>query len=359
MPARRRSSPQVIESAGAPRCQNGTLWHRIAGRYAGFTPVGTVRKRGKSWRAEVCVEGRRASSSFATKAEAANWILRQEAEFTGTATGHTFADACAKFAREVSPKRKGERWERMRLGRWALSRIGLRPIAKMTPADLGAWRDERLAEVSPGTVRREMGLMVDVFTIARREWGWVKASPLADVRRPPNPPARRRRITDDEIEAMTRALGVAEGLWTFTITNRIGLAFLFALETAMRSGEIIGMHWRDVNLAQRFVTLPRTKNGDRREVALSGRAVEILEALPREDGPCFGLRADQRDALFRKARNRAGLSGFTFHDTRATAIHRLSKKLDVLQLARMIGHRDINSLRHYYAESAAEIARLL
>lgn len=321
--------------------------------------MGTVRKRGKSWRAEVCVDSRRASASFATKSEAAAWVLRQEAEFTGTATGHTFAQACARFAAEVSPKRRGERWERLRLTKWAQGPLGLRPLGKLTPADLGAWRDARLAEVRPGTVRREMGLMVDVFTIARREWGWIKSSPMPDVRRPPNPPARRRRITDDEIAAMSAALGVSETLHAFTVTNRIGLAFLFALETAMRSGEVLGLHWKDVNVQTRVATLPRTKNGDRREVPLSLRALEILAALPREDGPCFGVNASQRDALFRKARNRAGLSGFTFHDSRATAIWRLSKKLDVLQLARMIGHRDINSLRAYYHESAEEMARLL
>lgn len=321
--------------------------------------MGTLTKRGKSWRAQVCVDRRRASATFATKAEAAAWAMRQEAEFTGTATGHTFAQACERFAREVSPRRRGRRWEVLRLNKWAQVPLGLRPLARLSPADLGAWRDERLASVGPGTVRREMGLMVDVFTIARREWGWIKASPMPDVRRPPNPPARRRRITPDEVAAMSAALGVSERLHAITITNRIGLAFLFALETAMRSGEVLGLHWRDVSPQTRVATLPRTKNGDRREVPLSARALEILDALPKGDGPCFALRPDQRDALFRKARNAAGLSGFTFHDTRATAIWRLSKKLDVLQLARMIGHRDINSLRHYYAESAEEMARLL
>lgn len=158
---------------------------------------------------------------------------------------------------------------------------------------------------------------------------------------------------------MAKALTVGERLHAFTATARVGLAFLFALETAMRSGEILGLRWPDVHEEKRYVVLPRTKNGDRREVPLSARALEILAVLPRSDGPCFGLDAAQRDALFRKARDKAGLSGFTFHDTRATAIWRLSKKLDVLQLARMIGHRDINSLRHYYAESAEEIARLL
>lgn len=321
--------------------------------------MATIRKRGRRWRAEVCIDYRRASASFATKAEAAAWAIRQEAEFTGTATGHTFAQACIRFGQEVSPKRRGARWELLRLRKWALSPLGLRPIAKITPADLGGWRDARLEIVSAGTVRREMGLMVDLFTIARREWGWIKASPMPDVRRPPNPAARRRRLTDDEVAAMTAALGLGDGLHAITVTARVGLAFLFALETAMRSGEVLGLHWPDVHEARRFVVLPRTKNGDRREVPLSARALELLTVLPREGGPCFRLRDTQRDALFRKARNAAGLSGFTFHDTRATAIWRLSKKLDVLQLARMIGHRDINSLRAYYAESAEEMAALL
>jgi hypothetical protein len=48
-----------------------------------------------------------------------------------------------------------------------------------------------------------------------------------------------------------------------------------------------------------------------------------------------------------------------FHDSRAEAIWRLSKKLDILQLARIIGHRDLKSLMIYYHEPASEIARQL
>ena len=44
------------------------------------------------------------------------------------------------------------------------------------------------------------------------------------------------------------------------------------------------------------------------------------------------------------------------HDARSEAITRLSKKLDVLALARIIGHRDIKSLMFYYAESADAMA---
>ena len=104
------------------------------------------------------------------------------------------------------------------------------------------------------------------------------------------------------------------------------------------------------------VILPKTKNGDQREVPLSARAREIMAALPRDRPTCFDLNAKSRDTLWRKARDAAELGDLHFHDSRAEAIWRLSKKLDVLELARVIGHRDIKSLMIYYETSADELA---
>jgi integrase len=50
------------------------------------------------------------------------------------------------------------------------------------------------------------------------------------------------------------------------------------------------------------------------------------------------------------------LADLHFHDSRAEAIFRLSKRLDVLELARMVGHRDPRSLMLYYATTADELA---
>lgn len=47
------------------------------------------------------------------------------------------------------------------------------------------------------------------------------------------------------------------------------------------------------------------------------------------------------------------------HGCGPAARGRLSKKLDVFELARVIGHRDVNSLLIYYRESASAIARKL
>lgn len=64
-------------------------------------------------------------------------------------------------------------------------------------------------------------------------------------------------------------------------------------------------------------------------------------------------------AAIRQARDRAGLADLHFHDSRATAITRLAKRLDVLELARMVGHRDLRMLQVYYRETAEELAAKL
>jgi integrase len=53
---------------------------------------------------------------------------------------------------------------------------------------------------------------------------------------------------------------------------------------------------------------------------------------------------------------RATINGCHFHDARSEAVTRLSKKLDVLELARVIGHRDLKSLMLYYSSNPDDIA---
>ena len=73
----------------------------------------------------------------------------------------------------------------------------------------------------------------------------------------------------------------------------------------------------------------------------------------------FCINSNSLDALFRKYRDKAGISGLHFHDTRHEAITRLAKKLNVLDLARMVGHKKLNQLMTYYNESAEELAKKL
>lgn len=94
---------------------------------------------------------------------------------------------------------------------------------------------------------------------------------------------------------------------------------------------------------------------------LSRRAAELLRLLPEVPAaaPLFGTTARSLDALFRKGKKRAMIEDGTFHDTRHLAITRLATKLNVLDLARMVGHRDLRQLQVYYNEKSDVIATRL
>lgn len=324
--------------------------------------MASIRRNGKHWRVQLARQGTRESATFATKAEAAAWAHQRESELTGARLPTKTLDAAlASYARDKAPSLGGARWAKNKLANLRQYPLALKPLASITGPDIALWRDERLAgprlrgkgPVSPATVNRELNLLRSVLEYARADLGWLRVNPMTGLKRPKNPASRKRRISQAEIDAICKGLGYVSGP-PETVSQRVALAFLFALETAMRGGEITRLQWAHVGKLS--VHLPKTKNGDARDVALSVRAREILALLPRESGPVFGLTDSQKDALFRKGRKVANLH---FHDSRAEAIWRLSKKLDVLELARMIGHRNIASLMLYYQTTADELAAKL
>ena len=322
--------------------------------------MASFRKRGTSWEAFVARKGIRKTGTFDTKAEAVAWATQVEAEILagrrGAVPDKTLGQLLERYAEEVSATKRGERWERMRIGLLCRDELARVRLPELNASHFAAWRDRRLRAVSAASVRREWTLLHHALNVAVKEWRWLAENPLAGVRRPAPPRARDRRLSDDEIERLLFALGYDYDATPATATARVGAALLFAIETAMRAGEIVGLTWDRVNPEGCCCRLPLTKNGTAREVPLSAEALRILRQLPRGEGKVFGLSGDLLDALFRKAKARAMIEDLHFHDARHEAITRLSKKLDVLDLARMVGIRDLRILMVYYNATATEIA---
>lgn len=320
-------------------------------------------RRGEKWRAEVHVRGQRMSATFSIKRQALDWIAKTEDDLlSGPVSRPTMRTALDRYADEPSRSR----WDILRLTAFRREDWAALPINEVSPKILAAWRDKRLESVSPGTVLREMTLLRAVFEAARRDWEWIAKNPLSDVRKPSAPQPRNRLITEAEQAEMVRALGYKGEVRT--VSDEVAVAFLLALETGMRLGELIALTWKDVDTFRRVAKLHKSKTGPGRDVALSMAAVDLFEVMRRKrlvrvrtirKGCVFNITSDTLGTLFRRARDRAGLSGFTFHDARSAAITRLAQRLDVLDLARMIGHQDINSLRIYYRPNAETIAERL
>ncbi|MFM0647966.1 site-specific integrase [Paraburkholderia bryophila] len=327
----------------------------------------------RTWRAQVAKRGVRLSGTFSTKAAATAWAVEKESEIMkGTHQGagsRTVADLFDEYAKRVSNGKLGGHWEltRFKAFKKNFPDLAAKLLTEVSSHDWGIWRDARLGgtdamrPVGAGSVIREVNLFSAAFQTACKEWKWIAASPLTDMKRPKDPLPRARVYRQEEIDRLILCAGYEFDQTPTTKTARVACALLFALETAMRAGEIVGMDWKHVDEKRRFVHLPRTKTGIPRDVPLSPRALEIIGQLrplkDAQEGAVFGLDSDGLAALFQKIKTAAGIDGATFHDTRRTALTRMAKIFSVLELAKISGHRDIRILSEvYYAPEAADLA---
>ncbi|MFM8899050.1 MAG: tyrosine-type recombinase/integrase [Burkholderiales bacterium] len=321
-----------------------------------------LRKQGAKWRAEVERNGVRRSASFDTKTAAQLWALQEEAEILSEKNGafpkKTFADALDRYALEVSSGKAGQRFELLRMQ--ALKRdypalAGKRLVDVSTP-DLAAWRDARLAKVSKGSVQRDINLFAHVFTKAVDEWQWAASSPFKGLQAPGDNPPRDRLPTLSEIRRILRWLGFKTGMLPKSTQEEAAFAFLLSLRTGMRAGEVLQLGPSVV--AGSVATVKHKmqyRTGRPRRVPLSRHALRLLKGF---NG--FTISSESLDVLFRRARDSLLIDDLHFHDARAYALTLFSKRVDVMELARISGHKDLRILLTvYYRTTEEEIAARL
>lgn len=326
--------------------------------------MASFRQHGKGWQGRIRRRGYPdITKVFEARQDAEKWARVLESEIdkgqfvsVSEAQRTTLGDLIARYLVEVTPSMKGAAEDAIRLKAIMRKPIVRWSMANLSASRIAAFRDERLKEVSGGTVIRELAYLSAIINHARREWGINVPNPVQMVRKPPSPQARSRVLTEEEVTRLLDALEPSgrRSHWTKP-------AVQLALATAMRRGELLSLRWENVDLVGRAAFLPDTKNGDSRTVPLLSAALQVLAALPRHiSGVVFPVKAFTLDAAFKRGLKRAGLEVVRFHDLRRTAITRMAEKLpNVIELAAVSGHKSLMVLRRYYRPTAAELAQKL
>lgn len=326
--------------------------------------MASFRQRGGKWQARVLRNGYPdQTKTFETKADAEKWARTVESEIDkgqfvsiNEAQRTTLGNVIARYLVEVTPTMKGAAEDTIRLKAIMRKPIARWSMANLSAAHIATYRDERLKEVSAGTVIRELAYLSAIINHARREWGINVLNPVQMVRKPQSPQARSRVLTDEEISKLLQALEPTgrRSHWTKPAVH-------LALYTAMRRGELLTLRWEHIDLQGRTAFLPDTKNGDSRTVPLSSAAVQVLADLPRHiSGLVIPVKYFTLDAAFKRGIRRADLEGIRFHDLRRTAITRMAEKLpNVIELAAVSGHKSLMVLKRYYRPSAVDLAKKL
>lgn len=326
--------------------------------------MASIRQRNGRWQARITRKGFPTEvRSFDTKGAALQWARSIESSVdkgthtpSNTSNELLFWEVLERYRLTVSPLKRSHADENIKIRALQRDRIASYSMANLTAEVLADYRDRRLRTVTPGTLVRDLAAISSIINHARKEWRIRINNPCALIRKPQLPPGRDRRLNEKELDAMLEALRPVgrRSPWMHPLVQ-------LALETAMRRGELLSLTWDNIDLTARTAFLPMTKNGTARTVPLSTKAVEILASLPRtESAKVFPVTYMVLEQAFKRARLRAGITNFHFHDLRHMATTRLAAKLpNVLELAAVTGHQTVQMLKRYYHPTASELARKL
>ncbi len=219
-----------------------------------------------------------------------------------------------------------------------LNRFGDMNLSDITHAVICEWMDERLGEVKPATALRDMSTLRAILNKAFREDLLAQVPPFPRFKKAQG---RCRWLT---VEEEKRLLMAAK--------PHLRALIAFAVDTGGRKSELLKLDWQNVDLDRGFVTFTKTKNGEDRAIRLTDRAHEVLEGLgPKESGPVFTYRGQAiKDVktTFDKARERAELKDFRFHDLRYTFASRLVQQgVSLYEVMHLTGHKSFSMVQRY------------
>jgi integrase len=314
-------------------------------------------------------------ASFKRKTDAERWIQQTEAAIregrhfkTTEAKKHTLGEMVDRYITDVLPtKRKSEKKQTAQLIWWK-GELGSYLLADISPSQIAQKRDFLLKSItvrgrerSPSTVVRYMAALSHAYSVAMKEWGWIEENPIKRVTKPREPRGRVRFLDNEERDRLLSACEKSSNPFLYQIV-------VMALSTGMRQSEILHLKWSDVDLEKGRVILQQTKNGERRQVALSGPALEMVHdqgKLRRIDTPLlFPGRFPRKPMDIRgawdNALKRANVDDFRFHDLRHCCASYLAMNgASVAEIAEILGHKTLAMVKRYAHLSDSHTAGVL
>ncbi|MGQ9372765.1 tyrosine-type recombinase/integrase [Acinetobacter tandoii] len=318
-------------------------------------------KRGDVYRIQLQIDGKRVSCTRDTSRECEQWAAKKILE-SKIATREEEQGIKPKFSfRELVDhyyEHVGQYKESKSSRSWIKGQIGIfdekfgflsgTSVHDITPKQLTNWRNRRSGEVGANTVLKEISFYSAIFTYAQKELFLIDENPWMLITKPKKPKARSRRIHKSEIELMLKALDYEVGETPVLPQHYVAWGFLFALETAVRRGELITLQKKDVH--EHHIHLPKTKNGEPRNVPLTEEARALLDLIKHDGKKVIPQSENAFRLMWERRKDAVGLSGLHFHDTRHEAITRMVRirKLPVEVLAKITGHKKIDVLVNTY-----------
>ena len=227
--------------------------------------------------------------------------------------------------------------------------------------------------LSAGTAVRHFNVMHHMMAKASSIWSTetgIDRNPadLVEVLRPND--QRERYLSVEELVSLKAALDAKMyRVGTKAINQtfyRLRLIILIALTTGMRIAEIFALNWGDILSREGLIAVrSQRKRGKIRYVPLTPELANEIQRYPREFGqerifpPKSGTKGERQrvEGSFETVLERAGITGFRFHDLRHTfASWYMMNGGDLYELAKILGHSNIKMTERYAKLGKAHMA---
>ena len=325
--------------------------------------MATIRKRGNKYHVQIRLSGSPSTTkSFNTKKDAQAWARQMEIKHdqndllpNRNCLKHIpLSELVVRYLDEVVSRKRCGQTDAITLNAFLKHSITQTPLSEITKADFAKYRDDRLKMIKASTLKRELNPLRHMFEIAKTEWNIpLKENPLDKLKLNAPDNKRQRRLQAGEYDRLIKAARTRQNPW-------IEKLIIFAIETAMRRGEIFALRWGDVNLERRCVTILESKNGHSRTIPLTPKAHDLLQGLEREDDRVFPVTKNALKMAWGRMMTLAGIEDLRFHDLRHEAVSRFFEMgLTVPEVASISGHKDMKMLMRYaHANEAVVLEKL-
>jgi len=273
-------------------------------------------------------------------------------------TGATFADATAEYLRYVEHDR-GRKPSTLQGYRSAIHAHLLPAFGTMAIEHVTTEAIERWVAQFPGSARTRNKLLIQLHGIlrrARRGYG-LPANAAAEVEKFPQRGSGDIQVfSSEEVWALVRAAA----------SEQDAAIFLTAAFTGLRMGELLALHWRDVDFAGQTLRVRASYYNGHLSTPKSGK-VRAVPLAPDVDLVFVGEAGGYLDGSalrrrYKAALHVASLRPLRFHDLRHTFGTRMIASADIRRVQEWMGHADIQTTMRYlhYAprsEDAALVAK--
>jgi len=340
--------------------------------------MATIRKHRDKYQVQIRRQGfSPISRSFLKLSDAKEWANMMESRADRQELGPdrkvletiTLSSLVERYRDEVLPGKKGGSVETVMLNAFLRHSICKKTLDTLTAADFTKWKVEKMTAtdnhkaITAKSVKRLLSPIQHMFELAMSDWEIpLKENPLSRFKLKTMDSKRPRRFMAGEFDRLLEAGNKTQNKLVMLIVR-------FALETAMRRGEILSLRWRDVDVERRSAVIRESKNGYSRTIPLTPAAIIVLEEAKKltterdmvKNNLVFPMAPNALLLSWIRLTKRAGLDDLHFHDLRHEAISRLFELgLTVPEVASISGHRTLSQLMRYAHASHASIrAKLL